>query len=86
MIQVPGTGRSRGWQHPPRTLGLPLRFQLAPEVRDSSVTAHCPAATAWLIREYQGDYRRQFLISTAAGARHPLDNPFHIKGGDKEGE
>ncbi len=79
MILVPGTGRGRGWQHPPRILDRSMRFQLAPLVRGSSVTAHCPAATAWLTREYQGDYRRQSLTSTAAGARYPLDIPFHIR-------
>jgi hypothetical protein len=34
--------------------------------RGSSVTAHCLAATALLTREYQGDYRRQSLTSTAS--------------------
>jgi len=38
-----------------------LRFQLAPQVRGSSVTDHCPAATAWPIREYQRDHRRHSL-------------------------
>jgi len=42
------------------------------------VTAHCLAATALLTREYQGDHRRQDLISAATRANDPLDKSFHI--------
>src|SRR5690242_16960354 len=56
-----------------------MRFQLATLVRGSSVTAHCPAAPALPIREYQADYRRQSLTSGATCAK-PLDISFHIRG------
>jgi hypothetical protein len=53
--------------------------------KDTSVTAHCHAATALLTREYQGDYRR-FVptpASTCAALPNPLTNPlttlFHIR-------
>jgi hypothetical protein len=45
-----------------------------------SVTAHCHAATALLTREYQGDHRRQSLLSTSTCAVYPLDKFFHISG------
>ena len=51
--------------------------QLAHLVRDSSVTAHCHAATALLPREYQGDHRRLFLTSPRPRSI-PLDKSFHI--------
>jgi hypothetical protein len=42
------------------------------------VTAHCHAATALLIREYQGDHRRYFP-DPGHDLRHCLlDTPFHI--------
>jgi hypothetical protein len=56
-----------------------MRFQLATLVRGSSVTAHCPAAPAPPIREYQADYRRQSLTSGAT-CTTPLDISFHIRG------
>jgi hypothetical protein len=56
-----------------------MRSQLATLVRGSSVTAHCPAAPAPPIREYQADYRRQSLTSEAT-CTMPLDNSFHIRG------
>ncbi len=48
--------------------------ELALLVRGSLVTAHCPAATAPLTREYQSDHRRCFLPSAASCAMHP--SPF----------
>ena len=56
-----------------------MRPQLATLVRDSSVTAHCPAAPALPTREYQADHRRQSLTSGATCAT-PLDISFHIRG------
>jgi hypothetical protein len=75
VIFVGGVGRGRGRQHLPRTLADTMRSQLATLVRGSSVTAHCLAATALLIREYQGDHRRQDLISAASHATDPLTSP-----------
>ena len=75
MIFLGGLGRGRGRQHLPRTLVKSMRSQLATLVRGSSVTAHCLAATALLTREYQGDHRRQDLISAAAHATDPLTSP-----------
>ena len=42
--------------------------ELARLVRGSSVTAHCHAATAQPIREYQGDHRRTSLTSPRLAA------------------
>jgi len=75
VIFLGGLGRGRGRQHLPRTLVKSMRSQLATLVRGSSVTAHCLAATALLTREYQGDHRRQDLISAAAHATDPLTSP-----------
>jgi len=75
VIFVGGVGRGRGRQHLPRTLADTMRSQLATLVRGSSVTAHCLAATAPLTREYQGDHRRQDLISAASHATDPLTSP-----------
>jgi hypothetical protein len=75
VIFVGGLGRGRGRQHLPRTLVKSMRSQLATLVRGSSVTAHCLAATALLTREYQGDHRRQDLISAASRATYPLTSP-----------
>jgi len=54
----------------------------APSAKDTSVTAHCHAATALLTREYQGDHRRYILTpaSTCTGLpHHPLTTLFHIR-------
>jgi hypothetical protein len=53
--------------------------ELALLVRGSSVTDHCPAATALPTREYQSDYRRLPLPSAASCATLPLDKSFHIR-------
>jgi hypothetical protein len=53
----------------------------AASAKDTSVTAHCHAATALLTREYQGDHRRSILTpaSTCTGLpQHPLTTLFHI--------
>ena len=51
-------------------------------VRGNSVTEQCPAATAWLTREYQADHRRRKPNLTPAASRatrsSPLDFSFHI--------
>jgi hypothetical protein len=49
--------------------------------KDTSVTAHCHAATALLTREYQGDHRRYVLTpaSTCAALPNPLTTLFHIR-------
>ena len=53
----------------------------APSAKDTSVTAHCHAATALLTREYQGDHRRYVLTpaSTCAALTTPLTTLFHIR-------
>jgi hypothetical protein len=62
----------------PRESSAPaMRFQLAPLVRGSSVTAHCHAATALPTRGYQRDHRRPSLTSASPVAA-PLDKSFHI--------
>jgi hypothetical protein len=53
----------------------------APSAKDTSVTAHCHAATALLTREYQGDHRRYVLTpaTTCAAMPYPLTTLFHIR-------
>src|SRR5690349_23600965 len=90
---VVSAGRGRGWQRLPRTL---VRSYVVPthvpSAKDTSVTAHCHAATAQLTREYQGDHRRNVLTPATSCAVHsnhtspPLDNTFHIRSSaDKPG-
>jgi hypothetical protein len=84
MNLVAGQRRSRsGPAELPRTLE---NFYVVPthdaSAKDTSVTAHCHAATALLTREYQGDHRRYVLTpaSTCAGLpQHPLTTLFHIR-------
>jgi hypothetical protein len=72
---VDGAGRGRGWQRLPSThvqsYVVPTH---AASAMDTSVTAHCHAATAQLTREYQGDLRRDLLTPATTCAAHPLDN------------
>ena len=71
-----GAGRGRGWQSLPSTLEnfyvVPTH---APSAQDSSVTAHCHAATARLTREYQGEHRRDVLTPASTCAVHPRISP-----------
>jgi hypothetical protein len=72
---VDSAGRGRGWQSLPSTLE---NFYVVPthasSAKDTSVTAHCHAAPAWLTREYQGDHRRYVLTPATTCAVHP-DHP-----------
>ena len=79
-------GRGRGRQSCREPSCAPMWSRPTPRsAKDSSVTAHCHAATALLTREYQGDHRRHSLTpaSTCAACTHeqpcPLDKPFHIR-------
>jgi hypothetical protein len=80
-LAVDGVGRGRGWQRLPSTL---VNFYVvpthAPSAKDTSVTAHCHAATALPTREYQRDHRRCFLTPATTSAANPLDISFHISG------
>ena len=77
-VVVDSVGRGRGWQRLPSTL---VNFYVVPthvpSAKDTSVTAHCHAATAQLTREYQRDHRRYTLTPTTTPA-HSLDKYFHI--------
>ena len=76
----------RSWSGPaelPRTLESSYVVPThASSPKDTSVTAHCHAATALLTREYQGDYRRYVLTPATTCAVLPtnsLTTLFHIR-------
>src|SRR5437870_5926509 len=63
-LAVHSVGRGRGWQRLPSILvrSFVVPTHVPKSVKDTSVTAHCHAATAQLTREYQSDHRRHVLI------------------------
>jgi hypothetical protein len=83
-LVVDSVGRGRSWQRLPRTLvrSFVVPTHVPRSAMDTSVTAHCHAAPAWLTREYQGDHRRYVLTPATTRAvhahitpRHPLTTP-----------
>ncbi len=57
------------------TCGVTSRSRNLASAKDTSVTAHCHAATAQLTREYQGDHRRYVLTPATTCAAHHLTTP-----------
>ena len=87
-LAVHSVGRGRGWQRLPSILvrSFVVPTHVPKSVKDTSVTAHCHAATAQLTREYQSDHRRHVLIPghdprcpPTPSVHHLLDKPFHIR-------
>jgi len=67
---VDSVGRGRSWQRLPRTLerSCVVPTHVPRSAMDTSVTAHCHAATALLTRAYQSDHRRDVLTPTTTHA------------------
>jgi hypothetical protein len=70
--RVDRVGRGRGGRDLPSTLvrSFVVATHVPRSATDTSVTAHCHAATAVLTREYQGDHRRYVLTPTSTHAVH----------------
>ena len=91
-LAVERVGRGRGWQRLPSILvrSFVVPTHVPKSVKDTSVTAHCHAATAQLTREYQSDHRRHVLIPghdprcpPTPSDHHLLDKPFHIRSAER---